>query len=446
MIRTSFYRSIDINELSAYELETVKKALTRYSRNYMTADTEETPYYFIDGNTLQVPRFFPMRSMLMDKDTSEPGEQLNDDVAIIPGFKYREGQEESVNDGMSENVLTLMKPPGSGKTIIGSSVILKRHVRSMIIVDQKNLQDQWVKALNMVGTNVDCALQIDFETCEKHDVYIVTIQALLAAIRKLGLPSVRDAYASLHIGSVLLDEVHCLVGPEKFSEVCHVINSRYVLALSATPKDDFYVKYWLGNIVKGDRNYTVSPKILDLVYNSIARKSSKYIEWGGKMHRDRYAKRVYLEDTSLYPDFICGLAYKAYLTGRHVLVIMEYNEAGVDVIHSKLAAMIGGENVARYVSGCDKDVEDKKPVIVSNYKMLQKGTDIPSLDTLIMADPPYNVTGLEQTVGRILRVNKGIRKKQLMVVDITDVKYGGVFMRLRKVRHEFYNEKQFEAF
>ena len=57
----------------------------------------------------------------------------------------------------------------------------------------------------------------------------------------------------------------------------------------------------------------------------------------------------------------------------------------------------------------------KKPIIVSNYKMLQKGTDIPTLDTLSCRTQLQNVTGLEQTIGRILRVNKGVNKKMLLV-------------------------------
>lgn len=444
MIKTSFHRSISINELSASELETVKKALTRYSRDYMTGDMIATAYYYIDGDTLQVPRFFPLRPGIPDMDTSEAGKELPDNVKLSPGISYRAGQEQSILEGMSENVLTLMKPPGSGKTVIGSSVIINRHVRSMIVVDQKNLQDQWCKALDMVGTNVDYTVKMDFENPEEYDVYIVTIQALLASIRKLGIPAARNVYESLHIGNVILDEVHCLIGPDKFSEVCHIVNSRYVLALSATPKDDIYVKYWLGNTVKGDRNYSVSPRIFDMVYNTRAIKSRKYIEFGGKFMRDRYAKSIFTKSDSLYTDVICSMAYKSYLMGRHVLVIMNYNESGVDIVHARLEAMLGGDKVARYVSGCDKDIEEKKPVIVSNYKMLQKGTDIPSLDTLIMAEPPANATGLEQTIGRILRVNKGVKKKQLLVMDITDYAYGGPMLRWREIRKRFYDEKNFE--
>ena len=444
MIKTSFHRNININEMSASELETVKKALTRYSRDYMTGDMIATAYYYINGDTLQVPRFFPLRPGVPDIDVSESGKELSKDVKLSPNISYRAGQEKSILEGMSENVLTLMKPPGSGKTVIGSSVIINRHVRAMIVVDQKNLQDQWCKALDMVGVNVDYSVKMDFENPEEHDVYIVTIQALLASIRKLGIPEAGKVYESLHIGNVILDEVHCLIGPDKFSEVCHIINSRYVLALSATPKDDIYVKYWLGNTVRGDRNYSVSPKIFDMIYNTKAVKSHKYIEFGGKFLRNRYAERIFTKNDSLYTDMICSLVYKSYLANRHVLVIMNYNESGVDIIHSRLVDMIGDDKVARYVSGCDKDIEEKKPVIVSNYKMLQKGTDIPSLDTLIMAEPPANATGLEQTIGRILRINKGIKKKQLLVFDITDYAYGGPMLRWREIRKNFYNEKNFE--
>ena len=70
-----------------------------------------------------------------------------------------------------------------------------------------------------------------------------------------------------NIGNLLLDEVHCLIGPDKFSQLCHVVNCKYVFAMSATPKVD-EVYNWLGDIVVGDRLYSVSPTVVSLNYPS----------------------------------------------------------------------------------------------------------------------------------------------------------------------------------
>lgn len=450
-VKIAYYKAIPRSSLSAAEIYNIKEALTSYSRDYMSGETVSIQYFYEDevNDVIQVPRCFPSPLMLEEEYIYEKGKELSDDISIKDGFIFRDGQEQSVNDATSHDVLTLMKPPGSGKTIIGTAAYIKRHVRTMIIVDQTNLQDQWVSSAKVVGNNIDYALTINFETLEEHDVYIVTIQGILSSIRKHGLDFVREAYAKLHIGFVLIDEAHCIIGPEKYSEVFHAVNSRYVLALTATPKNTQFVRYWFGDIIKGDNNYSVNPKIVLLEYKSIAIYAKRYIEFGGKMHMDRYAKVVYggigkTKMISHYPDFLTELVLKSYNNGRHVLLIFNYNNYGVDTLYEKLKDILGEENVGRYVSGCKKDIEGSKPVIVSNYKMLQKGTDIPALDTLIMADPPAKADGLEQTIGRILRVNKGINKKEPLVIDITDRRYGGAMLRWNKIRMDFYSKKRFD--
>lgn len=457
-----FHKRLKTNELPPLVLESIRKNLTSHQTDYITKEKVDIEYFWEDKEKgiIQVPGYFPIP--IPDKDviyTYEPGMPLNNNAKLKDGFTYREGQEESIKDALSENVLTLMKPPGSGKTIIGSSVVLKRKVRSLIIVDQDNLREQWIKALNLVSDNtLDVYSEgLTFEKDDKelnHDVYVQTIQGLLAKIRKHGVEFLRENIKRLHIGHVLLDEVHCLIGPEKFSLLCHVINPTYCLALSATPKDDIFVSYWLGNIIVGDKKYSVKPKVVFLDFNAGLSISKRYICFGNRFSRDKYAKLLYHDRKkpktkdeiipATYPGFISSIAYKAFVAKRNVLVICNYNASGVDDIVATLKLYTSEDNIGKYIAGCDKDVEGKKPIIVSNYKMLQKGTDIPTLDTLIMADPCGNVTGLEQTIGRILRVNKGIIKKELLVFDITDNNFGDAFLRWKSIRMDFYNEKGFD--
>lgn len=460
-MKIGFHISFRIDELPADVLEGIRSELTSYHTDYITKESYTIEYFYQneDKGIFQVPGFFPIRLVpegsVYEYDECVP---LKPNAKIKEGFTYREGQEQSIKDALSHNVLTLMKPPGSGKTIIGSSAILKRGIRSLIIVDQDNLREQWIKALNLVSDNtVDIytdGLSLTLDANEmNHDVYICTIQGLIAKIRKYGIEYVRDNFSKYGISHVVLDEVHCLIGPEKFSLVCHIINPKYVLALSATPKDDIYVRYWLGSIVVGDKIYNVKPKVVMLNFNSKLSRSKGYISPGGRLMRDRYAKKLYKDYVltrtkehiiATYPSFISSIAYKAYLKKRHVLVICNYNADGVDILIDTLKKYAPEDKIGRYVAGCDRDVEGSKPIIVSNYKMLQKGTDIPTLDTLIMADPCANVTGLEQTIGRILRVNKGITKKELLVFDVTDTNFGDSFLRWKKIRKDFYMEKEFE--
>ena len=459
-MEVGFHIRMRTDELPQLVLESIRKNLTSHQTDYITKEKYDIEYFWEDREKgiIQIPGCFPIPIPDNVTYSYEPGMPLNEKAKLKDGFKYREGQQESINDALSNNVLTLMKPPGSGKTIIGSSTILKRGVRSLIIVDQDNLREQWINALNLVSDNtLDVYYEgLTFEKDDKelnHDVYVQTIQGILAKIRKHGVDYLRENLKKFHIGHVLLDEVHCLIGPEKFSLLCHVINPTYCLALSATPKDDIFVSYWLGHIIVGDKKYSVKPKVIFLDFNPGLNRSKNYICFGGRFSRDKYAKLLYHDRMysktkevipATYPPFISSIAYKTFLAKRNVLVICNYNASGVDDLVNELQKFTSIDNIGKYIAGCDKEVEGSKPIIVSNYKMLQKGTDIPTLDTLIMADPCANVTGLEQTIGRILRVNKGVTKKELLVFDITDNTFGDAFVRWKSIRIDFYHEKGFD--
>ncbi len=443
----AFHVKVPKSLLSLEQLANIKADLTYSTTDYLTDEWVKVEYFYEDNDFIQVPRFCPLPFLDYDYVATE-GTSLPDTKKLGATFSYRPGQEESVNDGISQEIITLMKPPGTGKTIIGSMAIFKRNVRSIIIVDQDNLKKQWLEALTLVfGGTIKVAKDLKFDLSKKdlgHDVYVTTIQSIIAKIRINGLDTIREAYKKYDIGFALLDECHTLIGPDKFSLFGHICNSKYVLALSATPKDNKYFQYWLGTTIVGDKKYQVTPSIVQLEFDSNLLKKRTYIGWGNKLHKDRYAKMLYANEE--YLNFICSIAYKAYLKKRHVLIMCDFNEHGVDKVIEFLKRYNISELVGRFVSGCDKKIDGSKPIVVSNYKMMQKGTDIPSLDSLIMADGAGNVTALEQTIGRILRFNEGIRKKELLVFDTSDVSFdvNDIFKRRKEMHIGFYGEKKFK--
>lgn len=447
LVKQAFYQEVLISDIDDVELNNIKKFLTSRSKDYMSGEIVEVQYYHIDEQrkTIQVPRFYPLANVSSIIDISEKGASLSEGYSFNSNFKYRSGQEESVDKSLTQDIITLMKPPGSGKTLIGSCSIFKRGVRSLIIVDQDNLRAQWLDALQLVfAGSIEVAKDLKLDGTEKDmgkDVYVTTIQSIISKIRINGLEYVRDMYTKYQIGNVLLDECHVLIGPEKFSLFGHICNSKYILALSATPKDDIYFQYWLGTTVVGDSNYEVTPYIVLIDYQTDLNKSRKFIKWAGKFRRDRYSQKLFGNDSFLH--YICSLAYKAYLLKRNVLIMCDFNKYGVNIVMEYLLKYVDQDKFGAYISGCKKKEVSVKPIIVSNYKMLQKGTDIPTLDTLIMANDVSNVTALEQTIGRLLRLNKGIIKKDLLCFDIKDTSFGEMFHRRRKIRKEFYEEKEF---
>jgi len=443
--KVSFHVEIPLSDINPGHLDQIKSHLTLQVRDYMTGEYQKVEYFYVDENakTITLPQFYPMEVDEVEF-VATSGQPLSSGYSITPDFKYKPGQEDDVNKCLIKDIITLMKPPGSGKTIIGSCAIFKRGVRSLILVDQNNLSEQWLDALKLVYKDtikVSNKFALDGKGKDHgYDVYVTTIQGIVAKIRKYGIASVREWYKKYDIGHVLLDECHVLVGPEKFSQFGHICNSKYVLALSATPKDNVYFQYWLGVDVEGDKDYVVSPTIVEMSFNAKMNYKEKYINWGGKFHKDRHANILFKDEH--YLDLIRAVAYKSFINKRQFLAICDFNKFGVDAIYDHIIKLIPKEQVAKFIGGQDRIECSSKPIIISNYKMLQKGADIKTLDTLLMASEIGDLTALEQTVGRLLRFLESITKKELLVFDIQETSLTCNLWRKDK-RFSFYREKNF---
>jgi len=79
-----------------------------------------------------------------------------------------------------------------------------------------------------------------------------------------------------------------------------------------------------------------------------------------------------------------------------------------------------------------RDAEKTRPVIFTTYGMCSEGTDLPWLDTCLLAMPRSNVI---QPVGRIRRQCEG--KRLPVVIDMVDTD-SPVFMSYARARMKWY--------
>jgi len=91
--------------------------------------------------------------------------------------------------------------------------------------------------------------------------------------------------------------------------------------------------------------------------------------------------------------------------------------------------------IGYYIGGLtekQRDTAKGKSVIMATYAMTAEATDIPWLDTLVMATPKSDV---RQIVGRILRQYEG--KKSPIVFDLVDLS-SNVFSGYWNTRRRWY--------
>ena len=85
-----------------------------------------------------------------------------------------------------------------------------------------------------------------------------------------------------------------------------------------------------------------------------------------------------------------------------------------------------------------RDAQEKN-VILGTFSMASEGMDIPKLNTIILASPKSDIV---QSVGRILRQKKEVRKFQPLIIDINDE--FSLFLNQSKKRLAFYNKCKYD--
>lgn len=97
----------------------------------------------------------------------------------------------------------------------------------------------------------------------------------------------------------------------------------------------------------------------------------------------------------------------------------------------------GITDIGYYVGGTKQkllDEAEKKAVILATYAMAAEAMNIPSLNTVLLATPKSNI---EQSVGRILREKRDVRKFSPLILDVVDHQHRGCIGQYNR-RRKFY--------
>jgi superfamily II DNA or RNA helicase len=98
-----------------------------------------------------------------------------------------------------------------------------------------------------------------------------------------------------------------------------------------------------------------------------------------------------------------------------------------------------GTTVSYYIGGMKEEVRENgartAQVLLGTYAMASEAMNIKTLNTMVMASPRKKI---EQSTGRILRVQKDARTVQPLIVDIVDSH--GVYQGQWKKRNAYYKK------
>ena len=356
----------------------------------------------------------------------------------IDDITYWPGQLESVNKIFSSLLIKfgalLEAGCGSGKTLMALSVAAKLMQKTLVLVHKDDLAKQWHDTAYRFfpGVRIGHIQQNKWDYIKKD---LVTASTKTLYSRKNQTEKIAQQF-----GLVIVDEAHRYPA-RTFEQVIRLFCAKYRLGVSATfRRKDGLEAVWnwhIGAIEHKSKIKKVVGTYELIKWNTPITDSTFYAY--GRINHARYLTAI--GENIPYIKWLSGIIQKAESAGRKILVVSDrislLTTLQEQLEKSDTSLYVGSLNGVRLSE--KKLLEAKKAaIILATYGMFAEGTDVPELDTLILATPRSDV---EQVVGRIQRPREG--KKQIMVIDpVFQTSYG---ISLGRKRERIYKNLGFVA-
>ena len=350
-------------------------------------------------------------------------------VPIEVSFKgeLREDQKPAVADLKKHDMGILAAGTAFGKTVVASYMIAERRVNTLVLVNRRQLQLQWIARLSgFLGIpekeigRIGCGVN---RWTGKIDV------AVMQSLSRKGVvdPRIKE------YGQIIIDECHA-VASETFEAAVDMASAKYVLGLSATV-DRQDGQHPLIMMQCGPIRHRVNPKTLarrepfdHVVYvrpTAFRMPVGKIGEDGRVEYNDLCDALVadVVRNRQIVQDVLAAVA-----EGRSPVVLSDRREQV-----EGLAQLLEGKvrNILLLMGGMGRKQlkaererlasipDSESRVILATGSFLGEGFDDARLDTLFLAQPISWRGRLTQFAGRLHRVHDG--KKEVRIYDYVDL-------------------------
>lgn len=392
--------------------------------------------YLESPKKLYMPRFYgltklgePERNILND------GEELN----INFNGSLRKEQEPVFDISYKQIMDTgggiISLKCGGGKTILALYILSQIKRKTIIVVHKEFLMTQWYdRILEFIPDAKIGKIQQTTIDVEGKDIVLAMVHSL--SMKEYDDDVFRD------FGFCIYDECHHM-GAEIFCKCMPKIACKYSLGLSATPKRkdgmSKVFEWYLGSIAYMSRDIIKDYVEVQIIkyFNSNTLYSQIPLSYMKKPCMPKMINNIcnFKERTDKIIQMILPLSN----IGRSILVLSDRRNH-LDYIYTSLKTYEIESGF--YVGGMKpQELRDsqEKNVILGTYSMASEGMDIPKLNTIILGSPKSDVV---QSVGRILRQKKEVRKFHPLIIDINDE--FSMFLNQSKKRLTLYNKHKYD--
>ena len=358
------------------------------------------------------------------------------DVSFPFNGTLKSFQSEAVDAMLKRDFGTLSAPTGSGKTVMGLSLIAQRRQPTVVIVHTKDLAYQWIQRIEQfLGIPAD---QVGLIGAGKKRLGDQITVALVQTLYR-----VADDVAPL-TGHIVVDECH-RAPSRTFTEAVTAFDCRYMLGLSATPwrrdKLSRLIFWYLGDvnhevnkahleqrghILKAD--VVFRPTVFEPYFDPITDYSRMLSELTADDARNRLIAADVLKETR-EGDGICLVLSDRKKHCETLQGILRF-KYGLD--SDLLTGDLNDEARKRVL---EKLAQGRVKILIATGQLIGEGFDCPDLSTLFLATPIRFSGRVMQYLGRILRPSRN--KSSARVYDYVDV-HVAPLMAAAKARQRVY--------
>ena len=340
-------------------------------------------------------------------------------------IRYRPYQYRAVANLIKHDEGVLVAPAGSGKTVIGLSLVPLLGQPTLWLTHTGPLADQAIDRINsflptLTGDDIGYIGRGKWKLGK-----VITVAMVQTLVRRLDtLYKIRDNF-----GLVILDEAHHCPA-STFLKVVGCFNPHYLYGLTATPyrrdKLENLMFQTLGNAVANitieeldESNHIIIPKVK---YRSFYHNKPIHENQTSKLLRDHI---IFNEKRN---HMIVGDVLVEAMGGNHCIVLSD-RKAHCEILHDlisidwkKTGIATGDFTKKENAEQIEKLSNGEITVLVCTNQLLGEGFDFAPLSRAFITSPFRFEGKCEQVIGRIQRTSPG--KTDAVVYDYVDADIG----------------------